>query len=126
MAEVSDGVEDRYNSGFFNDEPAVLLVVNRQPGANIIETVNEIKAQLPALQAVLPASVKLDLAMDRSPMIRATLHEAEMTLLIAVALVILVVFAVPGQLPRLADPDPGGAGVAGRHLRGDVPATASR
>lgn len=109
VAKVSDSVEDRYNSGFFNDDAAVLLVINRQAGANIIETVNEIKAQLPALQAVLPASVKLNLAMDRSPVIKATLHEAEMTLLIAVALVILVVFLFLGNLrasliPTLAVP----------------------
>jgi len=97
VAKVSDGVEDRYNSGFFNNDAAVLLVINRQAGANIIETVNEIKAQLPALQAVLPASVKLNLAMDRSPVIKATLHEAEMTLLIAVALVILVVYLFLGN-----------------------------
>ena len=109
VAKVSDGVEDRYNSGFFNNDAAVLLVINRQAGANIIETVNEIKAQLPALQAVLPASVKLNLAMDRSPVIKATLHEAEMTLLIAVALVILVVFLFLGNfraslIPTLAVP----------------------
>ncbi|MGY4817037.1 efflux RND transporter permease subunit [Pseudomonas chlororaphis subsp. piscium] len=109
VAKVSDSVEDRYNSGFFNDDAAVLLVINRQAGANIIETVNEIKAQLPALQAVLPASVKLNLAMDRSPVIKATLHEAEMTLLIAVALVILVVYLFLGNLrasliPTLAVP----------------------
>jgi multidrug efflux pump len=109
VAKVSDGVEDRYNSGFFNNDSAVLLVINRQAGANIIETVNEIKAQLPALQAVLPASVKLNLAMDRSPVIKATLHEAEMTLLIAVALVILVVFLFLGSfraslIPTLAVP----------------------
>lgn len=109
VAKVSDGVEDRYNSGFFNNDAAVLLVINRQAGANIIETVNEIKNQLPALQAVLPASVKLDLAMDRSPVIKATLHEAEMTLLIAVALVVLVVFLFLGNfraslIPTLAVP----------------------
>ncbi|MFU2325917.1 efflux RND transporter permease subunit [Pseudomonas sp. MAG733B] len=109
VAKVSDGVEDRYNSGFFNDDAAVLLVINRQAGANIIETVNEIKAQLPALQAVLPASVKLNVAMDRSPVIKATLHEAEMTLLIAVVLVILVVFLFLGNfraslIPTLAVP----------------------
>lgn len=109
VAKVSDGVEDRYNSGFFNDDAAVLLVINRQAGANIIETVNAIKEQLPALQAVLPASVKLNLAMDRSPVIKATLHEAEMTLLIAVALVILVVFLFLGNfraslIPTLAVP----------------------
>ncbi|KPW11252.1 Acriflavin resistance protein, partial [Pseudomonas syringae pv. atrofaciens] len=55
VAKVSDAVEDRYNSGFYNNDRAVLLVVNRQAGANIIETVAQIKAQLPALRAVLPA-----------------------------------------------------------------------
>ncbi|GFM80074.1 acriflavine resistance protein B [Pseudomonas cichorii] len=109
VAKVSDAVENRYNSGFFNDKSAVLLVINRQAGANIIETVAQIKEQLPALQAVLPASVKLNIAMDRSPVIKATLHEAEMTLLIAVVLVILVVFLFLGSLrasliPTLAVP----------------------
>ncbi|WP_122517601.1 multidrug efflux RND transporter permease subunit [Pseudomonas viridiflava] len=109
VAKVSDAVENRYNSGFFNDDRAVLLVINRQAGANIIETVAQIKAQLPALQAVLPASVKLDIAMDRSPVITATLHEAEMTLLIAVVLVVLVVFLFLGSfraslIPTLAVP----------------------
>ncbi|KFX68908.1 acriflavine resistance protein B [Pseudomonas taeanensis MS-3] len=109
VAEVSDGVQDRYNSGFYNDNPAVLLVINRQAGANIIETIADIRAQLPALQAVMPANVTLEVAMDRSPVIRATLHEAERTLLIAVALVILVVFAFLGRwraalIPALAVP----------------------
>ncbi len=109
VAKISDGVEDRYNSGFFNNDSAVLLVINRQSGANIIETVRQIKAQLPALQAVLPSSVKLNLAMDRSPVITATLHEAEMTLLIAVALVVLVVYLFLGNfraslIPTLAVP----------------------
>ena len=109
VATVSDGVQDRYNSGFYNDNQAVLLVINRQAGANIIETIADIRAQLPALQAVLPASVTLEVAMDRSPVIRATLHEAERTLLIAVALVILVVFAFLGRwraalIPALAVP----------------------
>lgn len=109
VARVSDAVEDRYNAGFFNQQSAVLLVVNRQAGANIIETVRQIKAQLPALQSLLPSSVKLDLAMDRSPVITATLHEAEMTLLVAIGLVILVVFLFLGNLrasviPSLAVP----------------------
>jgi multidrug efflux pump len=109
VAKVSDGVENRYNSGFFNDESAVLLVVNRQSGANIIQTVEQIKAELPALQSLLPASVKLDVAMDRSPVIKATLKEAEHTLLIAVVLVILVVYLFLGNfraslIPSLAVP----------------------
>lgn len=109
VAKVSDAVEDRYNSGFYNNDRAVLLVVNRQAGANIIETVAQIKAQLPALLAVLPASVSLNIAMDRSPVIKATLHEAEMTLLIAVVLVVMVVFLFLGSfraslIPTLAVP----------------------
>jgi len=91
VANVYDGVQDRYNSGFFNNKPAVLLIVSRQPDANIIETVDAIQAQMPALRGFLPAGVDLAVASDRSPGIRATLHEAERTLLIAVALVILVV-----------------------------------
>ncbi|KWT01523.1 MULTISPECIES: efflux RND transporter permease subunit [Pseudomonas syringae group] len=109
VAKVSDAVEDRYNSGFYNNDRAVLLVVNRQAGANIIETVAQIKAQLPTLRAVLPASVSLNIAMDRSPVIKATLHEAEMTLLIAVVLVVMVVFLFLGSfraslIPTLAVP----------------------
>ncbi|CAM3815605.1 MULTISPECIES: efflux RND transporter permease subunit [Pseudomonas] len=109
VAKLSDAVENRYNSGFFNDQDAVLLVINRQTGANIIETVSKIKEQLPALESLMPASVKLDVAMDRSPVIKATLKEAEHTLIIAVVLVILVVFLFLGNLrasliPTLAVP----------------------
>ncbi|MDH0143666.1 efflux RND transporter permease subunit [Aquipseudomonas alcaligenes] len=109
VAKVADSVENRYNSGFYNDEKAVLLVVNRQPGANIIQTIEDIRAELPALEAVMPASAQLDVAMDRSPVIRASLHEAERTLLIAVALVIMVVFLFLGRwraslIPALAVP----------------------
>ena len=109
VAEVRDAVEDRYNAGFFNNEPAVLVIINRQAGANIIETIEGIRAELPSLRAVIPASVELDVAMDRSPVIRATLHEAERTLLIAVALVVVLVFLFLGRLrsamiPALAVP----------------------
>jgi len=109
VAKVEDSVENRYNAGFYNDEKAVLLVVNRQPGANIIETIEDIRAELPALEAVMPASARLEVAMDRSPVIRASLHEAERTLLIAVALVIMVVFLFLGRwraslIPALAVP----------------------
>ncbi|RCL21732.1 acriflavine resistance protein B [Pseudomonas sp. AFG_SD02_1510_Pfu_092] len=109
VASITDSVENRYNSGFFNDQSAVLLVVNRQTGANIIETVEQIKAQLPALQSLLPANVQLNVAMDRSPVIKATLKEAEHTLLMAVVLVILVVYLFLGSLrasliPSLAVP----------------------
>ncbi|ACO79050.1 acriflavin resistance protein, AcrB/AcrD/AcrF family [Azotobacter vinelandii CA] len=109
VARVHDGLEDRYNSGFYNDEDAVLVIVYRQADANILETITEIRDRLPMLRAVIPASVELEVAMDRSPVIRATLHEAERTLLIAVALVILVVLAFLGHwraalIPALAVP----------------------
>ena len=109
VAQVSQGVEDRYASGFHNDRDAVLLVVSRQPNANIIQTVDAIHAQMPALRALLPAGVDMAVAMDRSPVIRATLAEAQFTLLLAVALVVLVVLAFLGNLraalmPTLAIP----------------------
>ena len=91
VARVYDGVEDRFASGFFNDQPAVLLVVSRQPDANIIQTVDAIHAQMDTLRAFLPAGVNLSIASDRSPSIRTTLHEAERSLFIAVILVIVVV-----------------------------------
>ena len=91
VARVTDDVEDRFNSGFFNTDPAVLLVISRQPDANIIETVDAIRRQLPALRAFIPAGVELSVASDRSPGIRAALHDAERTLFLAVGLVILVV-----------------------------------
>ena len=109
VAKVSDAVEDRYNAGFFNDQSAVLLVVNRQANANIIETIAALKARLPALEAIVPASARLEVAMDRSGVIKATLHEAELTLIIAVFLVIGVVWLFLGRLrsaviPALAVP----------------------
>jgi multidrug efflux pump len=109
VAKVSDGVEDRYNDGFFNNDRAVLLVINRQAGANIIKTIEGIRNELPALQAIVPGSVNMDVAMDRSPVIRATLHEAERTLLIAIGLVVVLVFLFLGNLrsaliPALAVP----------------------
>jgi multidrug efflux pump len=73
VARVTDSVEDRYSSGFHNERPAVLLMVSRQPGANIIATIDAINAQLPALRALLPADADLAVVMDRSPGIRATL-----------------------------------------------------
>jgi len=109
VAQVSEGVEDRYASGFHNQRPAVLLIVSRQPDANIIETVDAINAQMDTLQALLPASIDMQVVMDRSPVIRATLHEAELTLLLAIVLVVLVVLAFLGHwraalVPTLAIP----------------------
>jgi multidrug efflux pump len=109
IATVTEGVENRYASGFHNARDAVILTVSRQPQANIIETVDAIHAQMETLQALLPAGVDMKVAMDRSPVIRATLREAELTLIIAVALVVVVVLGFLGSwraalLPTLSIP----------------------
>ena len=91
VAQVVDGVEDTRTLGLFNGEPAVIVLVTRQPSANIIETVDGVRALLPELQAQLPPDVKIDVATDATSSIRASLHEVELTLVIAVLLVVLVV-----------------------------------
>jgi len=91
IATVEDSVENLSNAGFFNQEPAVLMLVQRQSSANILETVKAIRALIPQLQDMLPAHMRLTVAQDRSPSIRATLHEAEKTLIIAVLLVLAIV-----------------------------------
>ena len=91
VAEVDDSVEDIHTEGLFNGEPAVIVIVTRQPEANIIATVDAVQAILPQLRASLPADVNLAVASDRTISIRASLHEVEVTLLISLALVVLVV-----------------------------------
>ena len=120
VARVYNGVEDRYNSGYFNDKPAVLLVVSRQAQANIIATVDGVTAQLPALRAFLPAGVSLDIASDRSPTIRATLREAQQHAAHRRRPRHPRRAAVPGQAARGDDPGGGRAGGPGRQLCGDV------
>ncbi len=91
IANVHDGPEDVRTMGLFNGQRAVMVVITRQPGANIVATVNSVKAALPRLQASIPADVKLHLASDRTTTIRASLREVEITLLIATLLVVGVV-----------------------------------
>jgi multidrug efflux pump len=92
VADVLDSVEDTRNLGISRDRPAVLVTVSRQSGANIIDTVDRVRAMLPQLQAAIPGAVELSVTMDRSLTIRASLHDVERTLVIAVVLVVLVVF----------------------------------
>ncbi|CAM5786986.1 efflux RND transporter permease subunit [Rhizobacter fulvus] len=91
VAQVVDGVEDTRTLGLFNGEPAIIVLVTRQPSANVIETVDAVRALLPELQADLPADVTLQVATDSTNSIRASLHEVELTLVISVLLVVLVV-----------------------------------
>ncbi|HUH41083.1 MAG TPA: efflux RND transporter permease subunit, partial [Castellaniella sp.] len=109
VARVEDSVEDTNQVGYFNEDAAVLMIIRRQTDANIIETVDAIRDRLPILQALLPDRVTLSIAQDRTPSIRASLHEAELTLVLAVILVIAVVLAFLGQwrvalIPAIAVP----------------------
>ena len=93
VATVSDSVEDIRTAGLANGRPAIILIVFRQPGANIIATVDGVRAVLPQLQALIPPTVKLSVLIDATRTVRASVRDVEITLGIAITLVILVVFA---------------------------------
>ncbi|HEX7928629.1 MAG TPA: efflux RND transporter permease subunit, partial [bacterium] len=92
IAEVTDSVQDLRNDGLLNGQPAVFVVLTKQPGANILDAVKGVYAVLPQLRASIPASIDLTVRLDRTPSIRASLNEVERSLAIAVGLVVLVVF----------------------------------
>ncbi|MGE1562855.1 efflux RND transporter permease subunit [Pantoea septica] len=104
VATVYDSVEDQYQAGFLNAAPAVMIGIKRQAGANMLDTIDAIKAQLPALEKDLPADAQLKVVIDRSPGVRASLYDTEETLLIAVLLVIAVVFVFLRNLQAVAIP----------------------
>ena len=93
VADVEDSVQDLRNAGSANGKPAVLLVIFRQTGANVIETVDRVRSLLPQLQAAISPAIQLSVMLDRTTTIRASVEDVEFTLMISVALVILVVFA---------------------------------
>ena len=93
VAEVNDSVENLRNQGLANGKPAVLVFLYRQPGANIIDTVDRVSAILPQLEASIPSAINVAMTLDRTTTIRTSLHDVERTLIIAIILVVLVVFA---------------------------------
>ncbi|PVM88104.1 nodulation protein [Caulobacter radicis] len=93
VANVTDSVADTRTIGLFNGKPAIIVLITRQPGANIIETVDSVRAALPELREQLPADINVQVASDSTNSIRASLHEIEVTLLISIVLVVLVVSA---------------------------------
>ena len=97
VAQVVDSNQDLRNAGLSNGKPAVLLILFRQPGANIIDTIDRVNALLPQLRASIPTAIDLKVMLDRTTTIRASLRDTERTLLISVALVILVVFLFLGS-----------------------------
>jgi len=92
VGDVHDAVEDVRVAGLANGKPAVLVIIFRQPGANIIATVERLRAQLPQLEASIPQAIQLTVMLDRTPTIRASINDVEITLVVSIALVILVVF----------------------------------
>ncbi|HLX83603.1 MAG TPA: multidrug efflux RND transporter permease subunit [Terriglobales bacterium] len=93
VADVNDAVEDIHNIGLANGKPGVLIIISRQPGANIIATVDRIYAALPQLEASISPAIETSVVLDRTITVRASVHDIELTLIISVILVILVVFA---------------------------------
>jgi multidrug efflux pump len=93
VATVVDSVEDVHTAGVANGKPSVLIIINRQPGANIIGTVDRVRELLPQLQASIPPAIRIDVVVDRTTTIRTSVRDVQITLIISVILVILVVFA---------------------------------
>ena len=100
VADVQDSVEDIHNVGLANGKPAVLIIVFRQPGANIIATVDRVRAALPQLKASISPAIDLNVVLDRTTTVRASVADIEVTLIISVILVILVVFAFLARFAR--------------------------
>jgi len=92
VGEVTDSVENLRNAGIANGKPAILVILYREPGANIIDAVDRVTAELPQLQASIPTDIDITVAMDRSSTIRQSLSDVEHTLMLSIGLVILVVF----------------------------------
>ncbi len=92
VADVQDSVQDLRNLGMSNGQPSVLVILFRQPNANIIETIDNVTAELPHLEAAMPADINVNVAIDRSTTIRASLHDTELTLVMAIFLVTIVVY----------------------------------
>jgi len=92
LGQVVDSVQDLRNAGSSNGKPSVLIIISRQPNANIIETVDSVTEMLPQIRASIPSAIKLDVVMERTTTIRASLRDVERTLIVAVCLVVIVVF----------------------------------
>jgi multidrug efflux pump len=92
VADVQDSVEDVRNLGLYNTDPGIILLIFREPGANIIDTVKRVQAEMPRLQASIPPAIHLVEVMNRATTIESSVHDVEITLVISIVLVILVVF----------------------------------
>jgi multidrug efflux pump len=92
VADVEDGAQNIRAAGYLNGTPSITVIIFRQPGANIIDTVNRIDAQIPSIKASIPQGIEMTKVLDRTTTIKASVHDVESTLVISVVLVVLVVF----------------------------------
>ncbi len=122
VATVEDDVENVRQAAWMNDTPAVIVNIQRQPGANVIAVVDRIKTLLDQLMKSLPSSVKVSILTDRTTTIRASVHDVEFELMLTVALVVHGDFPLPAQSGRHRYSQRRRAALAGGHLRRDVPA----
>ena len=120
VSKITDSVEDVRAAGLYDLKPSVLLIIFRQPGANIIETVDRIREAIPQLKTEIPAGIDVHVVVDRSSTIRASVHDVEMTLMLSIGLVILVVFLFLRERPRDVHPQRRRSRFADRHVRRDV------
>jgi len=104
VGQAIDSVEDVRNAGMSNGKPAVLLVLFKEPGANVINTVDQVRAVMPLLQASIPGAVNMSVMLDRTTTIRSSLHDVEITLVIAMLLVILVTYLFLGSVRAMLIP----------------------
>jgi multidrug efflux pump len=104
VADVIDGAENKHLAAWANGVPAIIVNVQRQPGANVIDVVDRIKALLPALQGTLPAAVEVSILTDRTVTIRASVHDVQFELFLAVGLVVLVIFLFLRNVPATIIP----------------------
>jgi multidrug efflux pump len=120
VADVIDSAENTRLAAWANDSAAVIVNIQRQPGANVIEVVDRIKRLLPQLQASLPASIDVVMLTDRTVTIRASVRDVQFELMLAVALVVMIIFRVPAQRVGDNHPQCRRAAVPDRHVCGDV------
>lgn len=104
VADVRDSVQDIHNGGLVNGKPSVMLVIFKEPGTNIIQTVDHIHSALPALNALIPSGMHMGVVMDRTSTIRASLHNVEATLLISILLVTFVIYGFLGNFRAMLIP----------------------
>jgi len=121
VADVIDGAENARLAAWMNETPAIIVNVQRQPGANVIDVVDRVKQLLPSLTAALPAAVEVQLLTDRTVTIRASVKDTQFELMLAIALVVMVIFVFLRSATATLIPAAAGAIVHRRHLRRHVP-----